>query len=110
MRRKETLEHVWLRFSKTVFVLKNKENTVKTFGSCYSIVELETSCKKKTCIHVELRNIIFFPIWFRIVLYINKWFVIFPSIISKYMVSKPRAKKKNGQFAVFSFRKSPRGS
>ena len=45
-------------------------------GKSYSIVELETSWKKETCIHVELGNFIFFPIWFRIVLYINRWFVI----------------------------------
>ena len=42
----------------------------------YSIVELETSWENKTCIHVELRNFIFFSIWFGIVLYINRWFVI----------------------------------
>ena len=45
-------------------------------GECYSIVELETSWEKETCIHVELGNFIFFPIWFRIVLYINRLFVI----------------------------------
>ena len=45
-------------------------------GECYSIVELETSWKKETCIRVELGNFIFFPIWFRIVLYINRLFVI----------------------------------
>ena len=45
-------------------------------GNCYSIVELETSREKETCIHVELGNFIFFPIWFRIVLYINRLFVI----------------------------------
>ena len=44
-------------------------------GECYSIVELETSWKKETYIHVELGNFIFFPIWFGIVLYINRWFV-----------------------------------
>ena len=44
---------------------------------CYSIVELETTWKKETCIHVvELGNFIFFPIGFRIVLYINRLFVI----------------------------------
>ena len=43
---------------------------------CYSIVELETSWKKETFIHVELGNFISFPIWFGIVLYINRWFVI----------------------------------
>ena len=43
---------------------------------CYSIVELETSWEKETCIHLELGNFIFFPIWFRIVLYINRLFVI----------------------------------
>ena len=43
---------------------------------CYSIVELETSWEKETGIHVELGNFIFFPIWFRIVLYINRLFVI----------------------------------
>ena len=42
----------------------------------YSIVELETTWKKETCIHVELGNFIFFSIWFRIVLYINRLFVI----------------------------------
>ena len=31
-------------------------------GMCYSIVELETSWEKETCIHVELGNFIFFPI------------------------------------------------
>ena len=45
-------------------------------GECYSIVELETRWEKETCTHVELGNFIFFPIWFRIVLYINRWFVI----------------------------------
>ena len=44
-------------------------------GECYSIVELETSWEKETCIHVELRNFIFL-IWFRIVLYIDRLFVI----------------------------------
>ena len=43
---------------------------------CYSIVELETSWENETCIHVELKNFIFFSIWFRIVLYINRLFVI----------------------------------
>ena len=43
---------------------------------CYGIVELETSWEKETRIHVELGNFIFFPIWFRIVLYINRLFVI----------------------------------
>ena len=43
---------------------------------CYSIVELEASWKNETYIHVKLGNFIFFPIWFRIVLYINKLFVI----------------------------------
>ena len=43
---------------------------------CYSIVELETSWKNESCIHVELGNFIFFLVWFVIVLYINKWFVI----------------------------------
>ena len=43
---------------------------------CYSIVELETRWKKETCIHVELGNFISFPIWFEIVLYINRWYVI----------------------------------
>ena len=47
-----------------------------TIGTCYSIVELETSWNKETCIHVELGNFIFFLIWFGIVLYINRWFVI----------------------------------
>ena len=56
-------------------------------GECYSIVELKTSWKKESCIHVELGNFIFFPIWFEIVL--NRWFVInevtvFASIISDY--------------------------
>ena len=45
-------------------------------GECYSIVELETSRNKETCIHVELENFILFPIWFGIVLYINRWFEI----------------------------------
>ena len=45
-------------------------------GECYSIVEFETSWEKETCIHVELGNFIFFPIWFRIVLYINRLLVI----------------------------------
>ena len=45
-------------------------------GGCYSIVELKTSWNKETCILVELGNFIFFPIWFEIVLYINRWFVI----------------------------------
>ena len=31
---------------------------------------------KETCIHVKLGNFIFFSIWFSIVLYINRWFVI----------------------------------
>ena len=59
-------------------------------GECYSIVELETSLEKETSIHVELGNFMFFPIWFRIVLYINRLFVInekntiLPSIISDY--------------------------
>ena len=44
--------------------------------ACYSIVELETSWEKETCIHVELGNFIFFPIWFRIVLHINRLLVI----------------------------------
>ena len=42
-------------------------------GECYDIVELETSWKKETCIHVEFKK---FHIWFGIVLYINRWFVI----------------------------------
>ena len=64
---------------------------------CYSIVELETSWNKETCIHIELGNFVFFPIWFGIFLYITRWFVIneghnfFPSIIYDYMVSEPRA-------------------
>ena len=45
-------------------------------GECYSIVELESSWEKETCIHVGVGNFIFFPIWFRIVLYINRLFVI----------------------------------
>ena len=45
-------------------------------GECYSIVELETLWKKKTWVHVGLGNFIFFPIWFRIVLHINRLFVI----------------------------------
>ena len=45
-------------------------------GECYSIVELETRWEKETCTHVELGNFIFFPIWFSIVLYINRWSVI----------------------------------
>ena len=68
-----------------------------SYDVCYSIVELETSWKKESCIHVELGNFIFFPIWFGIVLYINRWFMMneifcFPSIISDYMVSEPRAR------------------
>ena len=43
---------------------------------CYRIVELETSWEKETCIRVELGNFILFPIWFRIVLYTNRLFVI----------------------------------
>ena len=43
---------------------------------CYSIVELETSWENETCIHVELGNFIFFSNWFKIVLYINRLFVI----------------------------------
>ena len=39
---------------------------------CYSIIELETSWEKETCIHVELGDFIFF----RIVVYINRLFVI----------------------------------
>ena len=38
---------------------------------CYSIVELEISCEKETCIHVEL-----FLFDLGIVLYINRLFVI----------------------------------
>ena len=45
-------------------------------GECYSIVELETSWEKETCIHVELGTFIFFPLWFKIVLYRNRLFVI----------------------------------
>ena len=45
-------------------------------GECCSIVKLETSWEKETCIHVELGNLIFFHILFGIVLYINWWFVI----------------------------------
>ena len=45
-------------------------------GECYNIVELETSWKKETCDHVVLGNFISFPIWFGIVLYINRLFVI----------------------------------
>ena len=45
-------------------------------GVCYSIVELETSWENETCIHVELGNFISFSIWFGIVLYKKKWFVI----------------------------------
>ena len=45
-------------------------------SECYSIVELETSWKKETCIHVKLGNFVFFPILFGIVLYINRLFVI----------------------------------
>ena len=57
---------------------------------CYSIVALETSWNKETCIHLELGNFIFFPIWFGIVLYINRWFVsnerhnFFPLFIYDY--------------------------
>ena len=39
---------------------------------CYSIVELETSWEKETCIQVELGNFIVLGI----VLYINRLFVI----------------------------------
>ena len=53
-----------------------KSQLVENHESCYSIVELETSWEKETCIHVELRNFILFSIWFRIVLYINRLFVI----------------------------------
>ena len=76
-------------------------------GNCYSIVELETSWKKETCIHVELGNFIFFPFWFGIVLYINRFLVIndrysfFPSIISDYMILEPRAKKKRPIWSFF---------
>ena len=45
-------------------------------NNCYSIVELETSWEKETCIHVELENFIVFPICLGIVLYINRLFVI----------------------------------
>ena len=45
-------------------------------GECYSIVELVISWEKETCIHVELGNFIFIPIWLRIILYINRLFVI----------------------------------
>ena len=45
-------------------------------GERYSIVELETSWEKEIFILVELGNFIFFPIWFGIFLYINRWFVI----------------------------------
>ena len=41
-------------------------------GECYSIVKLENNREKEICIYVELGNFIFFPIWFVIVLYINK--------------------------------------
>ena len=44
-------------------------------SECYSIVKLEISWENETCIHVQLENFIFFPFWFRIVLYINKLFV-----------------------------------
>ena len=33
-----------------------------TLAYCFSIVELETSWEKETCIHVELGNFIVFPI------------------------------------------------
>ena len=45
-------------------------------GECHSIVELEISWEKETCIHVEFGNFIFIPIWLRIILYINRLFVI----------------------------------
>ena len=41
-------------------------------NNCYSIVELETSWEKEICIYVELENFVFFPIWFGIVLNINR--------------------------------------
>ena len=59
-------------------------------GEYYSIVELENSWKKETCIHVVLGNFILFSIRFRIVLYINRLFVInakniiLPSIFFDY--------------------------
>ena len=54
------------------------------------INKLETTWEKEIYIQVELGNFIFFPIWFGIVLYINRLFVInekytiFPSINSNY--------------------------
>ena len=57
-------------------MLKDKFLFFPCFTSCYSIVELETSWEKETCIHVWLGNFIFFSIWFGIVLYINRLFVI----------------------------------
>ena len=69
-----------------------------SFLAFYSIVELETNWENETCIHVELGNFLFFPIWFEIVLYINRWFVInekynciFTSINFDYMISEFRA-------------------
>ena len=49
---------------------------LKLKEECYSIVEFKIIWEKETCIHVELGNFIFFSIWFRIVLYINRLFVI----------------------------------
>ena len=46
------------------------------YGACYSVVELETSWEKESCIEVELGNFFLFPFWFGIVLYINRLFVI----------------------------------
>ena len=70
-------------------------------GECYSIVELETSWENEICILVELGNFIFFPILFRIVLYINRLFVInekntiIPSIIFDYTnINKTTPKRK----------------
>ena len=55
--------------------LNNIRSIRNKYESCYSIVELETSWKKETCIPVELGNFSFFPIWFEIILYINSLFM-----------------------------------
>ena len=69
-------------------------------GECYSFVELETTWEKETCIHVELGNFIFFPIWFRIVLYINSLFVINEKIEFFLQLSLITIMTKNKVFVV----------
>ena len=49
---------------------------LKLKEECYSIVELETSCEKDSCIYIELGNFLLFPFLFGIVLYINRLFMI----------------------------------